>query len=172
MKDRRLTWTFPLPGRRIAELSVSSFRLTFWCLALYAEVAPARLCAVKRIDTHELGNFEKVRNAVRLLESLVQLILPADDTEVLPELLTQLRDPSEGLSQTCVRASHATVIPNHIAEFPVERIGATFPFDSNQRFKPTLDLGLGGCEWVERDVNCVKRDSANVVSHGLQQNEV
>src|SRR5258708_36500782 len=104
MKDRRLTWTFPLPGRRIAEIRVVSFRLTLWGLALYAEVAPARLCAVKRIDTHELGNFEKVRNAVRLLESLVQLILPADDTEALPELLTQLRHPTEGLSQTSVQA--------------------------------------------------------------------
>jgi hypothetical protein len=69
-------------------MRVVSFGLTLGCLAFHAEVAPARLCAVERVATHELGELEEVGNAVRLFQSLVQLIVPADDAEVVPELLT------------------------------------------------------------------------------------
>ena len=83
-------------------------------------MASARLGSVQRIDTHELGEFEKVRNTVRILERLVQLLAPTDDTKVVPELVTQLRDPGESLAQTSLRSGHPALVPHEPAEFLVE----------------------------------------------------
>src|SRR5258708_29649518 len=120
MKCGRFASTFPLPGRSVAEMGVVSFRFALVSLALHAEVTSTRFCAVQRIGTHELSNFEKIGDAVCLLKRLVQLIVPADDAKIVPELLTQLRDASEGFSQTCVLASHAAVIPHNPAELAME----------------------------------------------------
>jgi len=79
MKCGRFAWTFPLPGRSVAEMGVVAFRFALVSLALHAEVTSTRFCAVQRIGTHELSNFEKIGDAVCLLKRLVQLIVPADE---------------------------------------------------------------------------------------------
>ena len=63
-------------------------------------MAAARLRAVERVDTHQLGNFEKVRDTrFAFSRAWFNSSPAADDAEIMPELITQLRDSREGLSQ-------------------------------------------------------------------------
>ena len=56
------------PRRDVVERLMIGKRLAFVRLALLAEVATARLVAVEGVDTQELGHFEEVGDAARLLE--------------------------------------------------------------------------------------------------------
>jgi hypothetical protein len=66
----------------------------------------------------------------------------ADDTKVLPELVPQLWDSSKRLAQAGIRTGHATVIPDDLAEFFMERIGAAFSMNCEQLMDSILYLGF------------------------------
>jgi hypothetical protein len=150
MKCGRFAWTFPLPGRGVTEIGVISLGFTLVRLALHTVVASARFCAVQGIHTHELSDFEKVGNAIRLLESLVQLFICSDDFEIVPELLPKLRYASEGFSQPA--SERAMPQLSHII-LPSSRwneSGLRFPFTAISALNRFLTSALfstnAGCE--------------------------
>src|SRR5260370_32687786 len=110
------------PGRPVGEVLVVAQGLPVRGLALLAEVAAARFRALERVDAHELAQFEEVRHPTRLLERLVQLLVPFEHAYVLPELGTQFRDLPERVVEPGLIARHAAVVPQELPELPVKRV--------------------------------------------------
>src|ERR1051325_3381977 len=83
------------PGGNVRGLPIVSPGLAFGCLALLAEVASAGLVAFERVEAHQLGELEEIGHAACLLERLVEFLAVAENFDVVPELLAQVRDLSE-----------------------------------------------------------------------------
>src|SRR2546421_7342457 len=81
-----------LPRGHIGEPLVVAPRLALRRLILLAEVATAGLLALQRVAAHQLGELEEVGHPARLLQRLVQVLAPAADIHVIPELLAQHAD--------------------------------------------------------------------------------
>src|SRR3972149_8649367 len=87
-----LAASLELPGGRIAEVFVVALGFAVLELVFHAEVAAARLVAVKGVSAEKLGELEKVRRAPRVLQLLVDLRAVAGD---LPAFAQGLPDPLE-----------------------------------------------------------------------------
>src|SRR6266568_7729491 len=82
-----------LPRRHVAEACVVALRLPLGRLILLAEVTTARLLAVERVVTHQLGELEEVRDTTGMLQRLIEILAPTPDIHVAPELLAHGADP-------------------------------------------------------------------------------
>ena len=135
----------PVYSHTAAWQNLSSSRLASpSTLVLDAEVAAAALLADERVLAHQLAELEEVGDAAGLLERLVERVALAEDGDVAPELLAQLRDLRERVARATrsVRAmpqSSHMMWPSSLWNESTERL----PRDVHQLVEPRLDLGLG-----------------------------
>ena len=80
-----------LPGGYVAEVLVVAHCFSVRGLVLDAEVCAAGLVSLQRVPGQQFRKFEKVGNAARFFELLVQLPPAAGDVDILPELRPQRR---------------------------------------------------------------------------------
>src|SRR5689334_4593949 len=117
---RRLARPGELPRRDVAELLVVALRLALGGLVLLPEMAAARFPALEGVEADELAEFQEVRDAPRLLEGRVQLLVLAQDRDVLPELLAERGDPGERVLEPLLVARHPALVPHDLPELLVE----------------------------------------------------
>src|SRR6266851_1212606 len=113
MKDRLRVGAGILPGRNVREMFVIPQRFTVGCLALFAKMSATRFFSMQRIQAHELGKLEEIRNPPRFLERLVELPVTSRNVDSSPELISQHRDSSERCLQSFFIARHPTIIPHN-----------------------------------------------------------
>src|SRR5689334_24789249 len=97
---------------------------------LLPKVTAARLVAVQCIGAHELRELEEVGDAAGFLERLIELHIAAGHVDVLPDLLTDLRNSRERASQPGGIARHAAILPQQRAELAVEGIDGPLAGDA------------------------------------------
>ncbi len=102
----------------------------------------AALLAVERVAAHQHPEFEEVVDAAGLLERLVHARVAAGDLEVLLELLVQCRDLRQRLLEAGGGAIHPAVVPDDLAEFTVEVVGAVGAADRHVALEPVAGLRL------------------------------
>ena len=77
------------PGGDVGEMLVVAFGFALLGLEFLAEMAAARFIALQGIDAEQFGKFHEVRHATGVLQLLIELAVPARDSDVGPEFVAQ-----------------------------------------------------------------------------------
>src|SRR5687768_10101179 len=96
-----------------------------------------------------------------MLQRLIEIGATAGHPHVLPELLTDLRDPLQSALETDLTARHAALIPHQLADFSMEISNRPCAVDRQQSRRPLRRL-LFRCaksrvRWIHR-VQTAARD--------------
>src|SRR5690606_24890887 len=121
-----------LPGSHELEVLVVALGLPLLGLVLLPEMTTAGLLTEQGVAAHELAELQEVRDAPRLLEALVQLFAGARHVQVLPELLADPRDLLQRLLEARLVAGHAALVPDELAQLPVEGIRAPLALNGEE----------------------------------------
>ncbi len=86
----------------------------------FAEMRAAGFVAGERVETHQLGEFEKIGHATRALERLIEIFAIAGHADFAPEFFAQLGNVSERLFQPVFISRHSAFVPQERAEFAMD----------------------------------------------------
>src|SRR5205823_5621513 len=172
VQQRRLPDAGELPRGNIAEPLVVAPRLTLRRLILLPEVAAAGLVALQRVAAHELRELEEVGHAARLLERLVEILAPAADVDVVPELLAQHADLLDRVLQAGGVAGHAAAVPHEATQLAVERVHAATPVDLEELARAVGDLGPRLADRGVRRVQLGQLRLRQVVADRVREDEI
>src|SRR5215467_5579131 len=84
-KDVSVSLKFP--RKHGSEIFVIALGLAIGSLVFFPEMSAARFVALERINTHELGELEKISDAPRAFERLIVGFAFAGNTNAFPKLL-------------------------------------------------------------------------------------
>ena len=121
MQNRRRVVAGKLPRGDVREPVVVAQRLAIPRLVLDAEVRPARLLTMQRIDAHQLRELQEIGDASGALQLLIELLARARHEQILPELLAQRRNELQCRAQPLGAARQAAVLPNDLPKLAMER---------------------------------------------------
>ena len=127
---------------------------------------------MQRVEREHLGEFEVVRDAAGVLEVLVQIVRLARYGDGLPEFVAQPGDFLERVAQAPLVARHPHVVPQQLAEAPVELTRRFRPLDGEERVDPRLYGRLRFLECVVIGRNRGKRGAGDVVRERVRDHEV
>src|SRR3954466_4007711 len=136
VQNWRLAVTRELPRRNVGEAVVVSQRFAIGRLMLDTKVRATGLLSIQRVDTHQLGELEKIRDASGALELLVQLLARAGHVQIAPELLAKLRYQLQRLAQSFGVSRHAAVLPHDLSQLAMERCRRALSADGRQAPRP------------------------------------
>ena len=102
----------------------------------------AALVAVERIHAHQFAEFQEVGHTSRLFQLLVELVRLAGHANIAIELLTDLADLSDRFLKALSVASHAALVPHHLAQAAVELIHRLAAFVVQGGVDAVSDLSL------------------------------
>ena len=147
--------------------------LAFGRLVLDTEVTAARLLAVQRVARHQFAQFEEIGQTQCLFQFDVEVVGPAHDLHVLPELLAQRLNLDDRLFERLLGAGHTDVLPHDVAQLLVDVVHRLLAVDRQQLldFGAHALLGLveGGRVGLHlRGLDLVRQ----VVADGVGQHEV
>src|SRR5260370_37366889 len=91
----------------------------------FAEMRAAGFVAGERVETHQLGEFEKIGHATGPLERLIEIFAIAGHTHFPPESFAQLRDFSECFFKAGLVSRHSAFVPKERAKLAMDRIERT-----------------------------------------------
>src|SRR5262249_43463981 len=86
VQDRCFSLAGVFPHADVRKVRVISQRLTVGCLELLTEMATTLFVAIERLETHQLAELQKVCDASRILERLIQLLTGSEHIHVFPKL--------------------------------------------------------------------------------------
>src|SRR5436190_8468437 len=89
-------------------------------LKLHPKMPATRFVALQCVETKQLAEFEKVSDATRSLEVLVQVRRFARDLHVFPELFPQFWNELQSFFEALLRARHAALVPHDFTKFAME----------------------------------------------------
>src|SRR2546430_7840170 len=110
--------------------------LTVGCLVLLAKMRTGRFVALKRVQAHQLGEFEEIGDASGTFEGLVKIFFAARNAYVAPELFSQFGNLFERFAQSFLVTRLSAFFPKKKSNFSLERIERTPAVD----FEKFLDL--------------------------------
>src|SRR5439155_23288919 len=122
MQFRRPTFALKFPCEDDGVVFVVTERLTLGRLMLLAKMCTGGFVALQCVNSHQLSEFEKIRDAPGSFQRLVIIFFVAGDAHVAPEFVAQFRDFSERFAQPVFATRHSAFIPEKQTEFPMERI--------------------------------------------------
>src|ERR1043166_90422 len=100
MQFRTLIIALKFPRQDHGMVLVVTKCFSIGCLMFLAEMCSGRFVTLQRVNAHQLGEFEEIRNAPRALERLVVVFFVSWHTNVAPEFCAQFGDFSERLAQS------------------------------------------------------------------------
>src|SRR6266481_8771363 len=122
MKFRALTVPLKFPCENGSVAFVVAKRLALGRLMFLAKMGARRFIPLQRIDAHQLGEFEEIRDSPSALQRLVIISFVSRHPHVAPKLFAQFRNSSERFAQSFLVAGHPAFVPKEQAEFAMERI--------------------------------------------------
>ena len=137
-------------------------------------MAAAGFVALQGIDAHQLGQFEEVGHAAGLFQALVQILRTAGNVHVPPVLFAQFADLINRRAKPFRRSRHAAVIPDDLAQLPVEGIHGPLAIDARAAF---LMVSLHASDRVahfgmRRRLPARKLVIREIIAHRVRNNEV
>ena len=104
-----------LPRGDMAKVFIVALRFAICCLKLFTKMAPARLCSLKCIKTHQLRQLDEVSDPSRFFKRLIYFIVAAEHVDVSPKLF-----PDCGIfsSAYCKLRSVRTIPQSFHSSFP------------------------------------------------------
>src|ERR1700749_2313085 len=111
MQFRRLAVALKLPRKYRRMAFVVSERFAIGCLMLLAEMCAGRFVALQRVNAHQLGEFEEIRDAPGALPGLVLIFFISGNAHIVPEFVAQFRDFPERFSQSLFVTRHSAFVP-------------------------------------------------------------
>src|SRR5256885_6892473 len=90
-----------------------------------AKMRAARFVAGQRIQTHQFGEFQKVRHPARAFERLVEVFPIARDADLAPEFFAQLWNFLERFFQAGFVSRHSAFVPKKRPKLSMDRVERT-----------------------------------------------
>src|SRR5579884_4348627 len=172
VQDRRAILAAVLPGGHVGKVLVVAQRFAILGLALHPEVAAARLGTVPGVQADQLGQLQEIGDPAGPFERLVQLLVLAENPDVAPELLADLRDTGQRLAQAGITAGHPAVVPHHVAQLAMEEVDRLRSVDREQRLDPLPYLRLGLAELRPVRLHPIWLDAGEEVRDRRREDEV
>src|ERR1039458_5813640 len=135
-------------------------------------MSAARFASLAGVDTHQLGQLEEVGHAACFFQVLIQVVAAAGNSDVLPELLAQRTDFTNGSIEAPSRSCHAARLPYNFAKRAMERIDGPLASDGEQfidRFPDSVD---GVLYLLPRFIDCCESICREIIPHGVGNDEV
>jgi hypothetical protein len=108
------------------------------------EVAATGFVAVQRVDAHQLGEVDEIRDAARFFEFLVELCRAAGNQEVVVELLADFPNAVDRIGEFVSAPVDAALLVEQVAELAMEVIGGPAAADVEQMRNAGLHAIHGG----------------------------
>src|SRR6476660_5673421 len=90
MQFWRLAIALEFPCENCCVVFVVAKRFAIGGLMFFAKMRAGRFVALKRVHTHQLGEFEEIGNATGAFQGLVKIFVATEDAHIAPELFSQL----------------------------------------------------------------------------------
>ena len=97
---------------------------------------------MERIERQQLREFQVVRHAAGVLETLIEVVRRAGHRHVVPEVVAQLRNARQRPLQPGLVPRHPDVVPQNRPELAMDRTNGFRAFHRQQRIYALLD-GVG-----------------------------
>src|SRR5947208_552286 len=91
-------------------------------LIVFAGMRACGRVEVKRVDTHQLGEFQEIGNASRAFQGLVEVITVPRHSSVVAELCSQFGNFCARFTQSLFMTGHSAFVPEKQAKLSMERI--------------------------------------------------
>src|SRR5882724_12324070 len=128
--------SFEFPGRYEAEVCVIPFGFPILCLHFFPEMTSAALPALKRIDAHQLSQFDEIGHATRFVQLGIELHGAARHPQVTPELGLERTDLFDGRLEPGLVTRHAAFVPHDLAQALVKAFHALGTVDIHELADP------------------------------------
>ena len=106
----------------------------------FAEMCACGLVALKRVDTHQLGEFQEIGNASRAFQGLVEVIAVPRHSYLVPELFSQLGNFCKRFTQSLFVTRHSAFVPEKQSKLSMERIDCTSAVDAEEFLNPGANI--------------------------------
>src|SRR5882757_1363412 len=88
----------------------------------FAKMRASGFVALECINAHQFGEFQEIGNASGAFQGLIKIIAVARDSNLVPELFSQLGDFFERLTQSFFVTRHPAFVPKKQANLAMERV--------------------------------------------------
>ena len=116
-----------LPRRDRAPVVVITFGLASLGGVFGAEVRTSRFPAIQGVEDHDLAELDEVGDPASLLQFLVESVTTSDDSDVAPELLTQLTHLGQTLEEARLVTRDPAVLVEDVAQLAMEPLRTVGP---------------------------------------------
>ena len=139
----QLVRTLVLPASDVGEMLVVALRFAVGELVLQAEVRTAGFLTRQSIVTKQRRKVEECRHAPSFLKLHVDTLRAAHNLDIVPELIADGRQFLDGIHERLLRAPHADILPDELAEFAVNLVRCLGAFDVHHLLDARLHSLLG-----------------------------
>src|SRR5437867_9412619 len=101
-----------------------------------------RFVALKRVQAHQLGEFEEIGDASGTFEGLVKIFFAARNAYVAPELFSQFGNLFERFAQSFLVTRHPAFFPEKKSKLSMERVERTPAVDFEEFLDPQAHIFL------------------------------
>src|SRR5690242_19868152 len=116
-----LSVSLKFPGEYSGEVFVITLGFALGSLVFFPKMSAARFVALKRVDAHELGEFEKIRNPPGAFKRLIVAFTFAGNSNALPKFRAQFRNLLKRFSEAIRISRHPAFVPKQQAQLPMKR---------------------------------------------------
>src|SRR2546430_3019179 len=132
MQYRRFSIDLKFPGKHRGVIFIVAQCFAFRGLVFFAKMRATGFIALQCIDTHQLGEFQKIGNTSGTFQRLIEIIAVPRHTYLVPELFAKFGNFFERLAQSLFVTRHSAFVPEKQAKLPMERIDRTSALDVEQ----------------------------------------
>src|SRR6266511_151071 len=108
----------------------------------FPEMRTGRFVTLQCVDTHQLGEFQKIGNASGTFQGLIEVIAVPRHSYLVPELFSQFGDFFERFAQPLFVTRHPAFVPEKQAKLAMERIDRTSAIYGEEFFDPDVHVFL------------------------------